>query len=143
MRIIEEEHSQLSKFAPAQKQAVFVPTNSVANSVADRCNNSINTSMALGMPDNEIVDDRLQTQDSIANDPNLSPREKIIKKLTKYITKNYQRGNEACPPTTVDFYRVGKVLGKGAFGKVNLALHQLTKRMVAIKSINKSYFNEE
>ena len=39
--------------------------------------------------------------------------------------------------TTLECYRVGKVLGKGAFGKVNLALHKLTKKFVAIKSINK------
>ena len=29
-------------------------------------------------------------------------------------------------------------MGKGAFGKVNLALHVLTGRLVAIKSINKT-----
>ena len=39
--------------------------------------------------------------------------------------------------TILECYRVGKVLGKGAFGKVNLALHKLTKKFVAIKSINK------
>ena len=47
------------------------------------------------------------------------------------------------PVTTVDFYRIGKILGKGAFGKVNLALHNLTRHMVAIKSINKQYFGED
>jgi serine/threonine protein kinase len=43
--------------------------------------------------------------------------------------------------TTIDCYRVGKVLGRGAFGKVNLAVHKLTKKFVAIKSINKQYLN--
>lgn len=36
--------------------------------------------------------------------------------------------------TTIDFYKVGKILGRGAFGKVNLALHRLTRKLVAIKS---------
>ena len=39
--------------------------------------------------------------------------------------------------TEIDFYWVGKVLGKGAFGKVNLALHRLSRKLVALKSINK------
>jgi serine/threonine protein kinase len=43
----------------------------------------------------------------------------------------------------VDFYRIGKVLGKGAFGKVNLALHKLTQKFAAVKSINKQYLSEE
>lgn len=34
-----------------------------------------------------------------------------------------------CPPDTqTTFYKVGRVLGKGAFGKVNLAMHLLAKR---------------
>ena len=41
------------------------------------------------------------------------------------------------PATSIDFYRIGKILGKGAFGKVNLAVHYLTSQVVAIKSINK------
>jgi serine/threonine protein kinase len=36
------------------------------------------------------------------------------------------------------FYKYGRLLGRGAFGKVNLALHSLTGRLVAIKSFNKS-----
>jgi serine/threonine protein kinase len=47
------------------------------------------------------------------------------------------------PQTTVDFYRVDRVLGKGAFGKVNLALHILTQNMCAIKSISKTHIAED
>jgi len=35
------------------------------------------------------------------------------------------------------------MLGKGAFGKVNMALHVLTGRIVAIKSFNKKNFASE
>jgi serine/threonine protein kinase len=38
---------------------------------------------------------------------------------------------------------VGKVIGKGAFGKVNLAIHKLSGKFVALKSINKQLMNEE
>ena len=41
------------------------------------------------------------------------------------------------------FYKVGKVLGQGAFGKVNLGLHKLTRKLVAIKSISLSLMREE
>jgi serine/threonine protein kinase len=34
-------------------------------------------------------------------------------------------------------------LGKGAFGKVNLAIHKLSHQFVAIKSINKQYLKDE
>jgi len=35
------------------------------------------------------------------------------------------------------------MLGRGAFGKVCLGMHKLTRKLVAIKSINKEYLSEE
>ena len=34
-------------------------------------------------------------------------------------------------------------MGKGAFGKVNLAIHRLSNKFVALKSINKQFLSEE
>ena len=45
--------------------------------------------------------------------------------------------------TKLDFYRIGKLLGKGAFGRVNLGMHKLSGKFVAIKSINKKYMIDE
>ena len=56
--------------------------------------------------------------------------------LSNYI-KNYYKKNQKYPTTKMKFYKYGRLLGKGAFGKVNLSLHILTGRLVAIKSINK------
>lgn len=47
------------------------------------------------------------------------------------------------PETLVENYKIGKVMGKGAFGKVNLAIHRLSGKFVALKSINKQFMNEE
>lgn len=46
------------------------------------------------------------------------------------------------PITQLDFYRVGKMLGRGAFGKVNLAMHKLVRKLVALKSLNKEILNK-
>ena len=39
---------------------------------------------------------------------------------------NFKLYNEP-PLTTSEFYRIGRVLGRGAFGKVNLAAHKLSE----------------
>ena len=72
---------------------------------------------------------------------NLTPRSKQMRKLIKLIKLSYTKSGKP-PSTTVDFYRVGKVLGRGAFGKVNLAVHKLTQQLCAIKSINKTAFSD-
>lgn len=53
------------------------------------------------------------------------------------------RTSGVAPPTTTEFYRIGRLLGKGAFGKVNLGMHRLTGEMVAIKSLNREYMVDE
>jgi serine/threonine protein kinase len=72
----------------------------------------------------------------LPTDPNLSPYSKDIGKLQKLIRFNFRKFNEP-PTTTSEFYRIGRVLGRGAFGKVNLAAHKISEQLVAIKSINK------
>lgn len=51
--------------------------------------------------------------------------------------------NEVPPHTNVSFYKIGRLLGRGAFGKVNLALQKLSRKLVAIKSINKKFLKDE
>jgi serine/threonine protein kinase len=35
------------------------------------------------------------------------------------------------------------MLGKGAFGRVNLAMHKITEHLVAVKSMNKQFLAPE
>ena len=62
--------------------------------------------------------------------------------ISSYIKNYYEKYNKY-PKTKMNFYKYGRLLGKGAFGKVNLALHVLTGRLVAIKSINKAKLMNE
>ena len=58
------------------------------------------------------------------------------------IKEEFQKTKNA-PVTEIDFYRVGKMLGRGAFGKVNLAMHKLVRKLVALKSLNKEILNDK
>ena len=62
--------------------------------------------------------------------------------LSKYI-KEYYNKNKEYPKTDLSFYKYGRMIGKGAFGKVNLGLNILTGRVVAIKSFNKENITNE
>jgi serine/threonine protein kinase len=67
----------------------------------------------------------------------LSSREKLI----KYIKLSW-KATSKIPSTTVDFYKIVKLIGKGAFGKVTLGVHKLSGKQVAIKMIEKSYIQD-
>lgn len=60
-------------------------------------------------------------------------REKLIDMIIEY---NNQFGES--PSTTLEFYKFIKLIGKGAFGKVHLAISILTGKPVAIKCISKT-----
>ena len=68
--------------------------------------------------------------------------EKKHSKLVEAIAESFAKNSQP-PETTADFYRAGKVLGKGAFGKVSLALHKLSKKLVALKLLNKEFLKNE
>ena len=74
------------------------------------------------------------TQKISLNESIVTEREQLIQFLRKYIQKNGE-----CPPTTLEFYKFVKLIGKGAFGKVTLGIHKLTGKNVAIKTFEKSY----
>jgi serine/threonine protein kinase len=59
----------------------------------------------------------------------------------KNIKEEFRKFGEP-PVTEIEFYRVGKMLGRGAFGKVNLAMHKLVRKLVALKSLNKEILND-
>ena len=61
---------------------------------------------------------------------------RLSEKLSLYIT-NYFNKFRKYPNTSLSFYKYGRLIGQGAFGKVNLGLNILTGRVVAIKSFMK------
>ena len=73
---------------------------------------------------------------------NMSPSSKDLLKLKKMIKLNFRKYKEP-PTTTSEFYKIGRIIGRGAFGKVNLAAHKLSEQLVAIKSISKEYLKNE
>jgi hypothetical protein len=56
----------------------------------------------------------------------------LSKNLSNYI-KEYYNNYKEYPETKISFYLFGRLIGRGAFGKVNLGLHILSGRIVAIK----------
>lgn len=86
----------------------------------------------------KITDEEINEPTLMIEDTMLQDREKLIKHIKLHISKT----NEL-PPTTLEFYKFVKLIGKGAFGKVTLGIHKLTGKQVAIKTIEKSYMKDE
>ena len=70
-----------------------------------------------------------------------SPKSEEMEQVITLIKESFSKGIE--PTTIPEFYRAGRMLGKGAFGKVSLAMHKITRKLTAIKAINKEYLSEE
>ena len=77
----------------------------------------------------------LSSRSSTSYDANYYMKESL--KLSCYISKYYNKYKKY-PNTSLQFYKYGRLIGQGAFGKVNLGLNILTGRIVAVKSFNKN-----
>ena len=85
------------------------------------------------------IEERVETQ---MTDLELTPTTRVNHKIVKKIKISFA-STGGPPETLVENYKIGKVMGKGAFGKVNLAIHRLSSKFVALKSINKQFMTEE
>ncbi|OMJ78628.1 hypothetical protein SteCoe_21505 [Stentor coeruleus] len=65
-------------------------------------------------------------------------REKLIEKIS-----NSFKETGLAPKTTIDFYKLGRHIGNGAFGKVSIALNRLTGHKIAIKTIENVFIKDE
>ena len=84
--------------------------------------------------DNKIITQASLNLEGLLEDDN----ENLIKSIKEYIKEN-----KRLPPTTLEYYKFVKLVGKGAFGKVTLGIHKLTGKKVAIKTIEKSYMKDD
>ena len=94
-----------------------------------------------------IKDNNINNINNINQNINNYPNKSLYyseesQKLSQYI-KDYYNLSDEYPSSNLRFYKFGRVIGKGAFGKVNIGLHILTGRIVAIKSFNKTTFKDE
>ena len=80
--------------------------------------NSSNADKKAGAPGGAADSSKPTTK---VDDTILQERDQLIKYIKQYIKKS----NEL-PPTTLNFYKFVKLIGKGAFGKVTLGVHKLT-----------------
>ena len=79
------------------------------------------------------------------NENIISEREKLILK-NKACKINFDidiEKHKKLQKTTIKDYKLIKVIGKGAFGKVTLGVHKLTGKNVAIKSNDKNDMKDE
>ena len=97
-------------------------------------NNNYNNDMLYIPPDKELKQETIHLTTTASLDCFYYKNEK--EKLAQYI-KNYHKETGEYPSTQKHFYLYGRQIGHGAFGKVNIALHVASGRLVAIKTFNK------
>jgi serine/threonine protein kinase len=93
--------------------------------------------------DDSKLEEEVKEEEDSDYDDCISPYSKDKHNIKTYIKSSFAPDGDLNPTSQKDFYRIGKILGRGAFGKVNLAIHKLSDHFVAIKSINKHYLKDE
>jgi len=126
-------------FKKMNKDEFYTPNISANNSHNNSFSNNeskSNNQSNITNPRNPSTSNILPPTEELCEDDYL--RERLIR-----VIKEYFRLRNSCPSTTLDYYRLIKMIGKGAFGKVYLGVHLLTGKYVAIKSIEKQYMRDE
>ena len=111
-------------------------------------NSNCNKNTNIKKDKNNLSSYSLKKFDSINNTKDIIPMainnkdsyyyNELSKNLTEKIKQYGKEHNyKEYPKTDLSFYKIGRSIGHGAFGKVNIALHVLSGHIVSIKSFNK------
>jgi serine/threonine protein kinase len=84
------------------------------------------------------LEELTEDEDEMENMPKWQQEVWAVKRKIKVAFKR----DFAPPVTVIDFYHIGRVLGKGAYGKVLLGLHRLSRKLCAVKSISKAKISD-
>ena len=124
-------YKQISYFDLKKAQIPMTYTSSINQ------NKSYSKSKEVKCVENNNKNNNLNNSSIIASKDYLYYQQESLK-LIEHIKKyGLEHNNTAYPETDLDYYKIGRNIGRGAFGKVNIALHVLSGHIVAIKSFNK------
>ena len=139
----EEDNEKIKNKEKTKEKNTIIPDKDLSDSENDSLLLYVNSNI-----DNNLYQDSVLNESScsilstLKENGRFSCYNRDMEIISNYI-KNYYSKYKKYPKTKMNFYKYGRLLGKGAFGKVNLSLHVLTGRLVAIKSINKSKLQNE
>ena len=140
MKKNKEKNKEKEKINELKYNLLKINNKYIINDINTNSNN--NDNIAINNKDNKSDKDDKDGKDENLENENQNCYLKESIKLSNYI-KNYYKENKKYPQTNLDFYKYGRLIGQGAFGKVNIGLNVLTGRIVAIKSIDKNKFDTE
>ena len=129
---------KINKNIVNKEKEKIIPDKDLSNSENDSLLLYVNNNIENNLyQDSNLNDSNCSLLSTLKENGKFSCYNRDMEIISNYI-KNYFLKYNKYPSTKITFYKYGRLLGKGAFGKVNLSLHVLTGRLVAIKSINKT-----
>ena len=84
----------------------------------------------------DIQNELMELSDSDETDMDDKAQDQIDKFKIKKKVRYYFKTHFVAPDSELDYFKYGRVLGKGAYGKVNVCMQKLSSKLCAVKSIN-------
>lgn len=81
----------------------------------------------------EVLENLTEDEEEIKLKPMKDQEIWMVKRFIKQSIKK----DKKVPEFDWSYYKLGRMLGRGSFGKINIGLHKLTFKLVAVKSIKR------
>ena len=126
---------KINKIHPIEGNKLTLSTHNNNLNINININENLNNTSISTFKDDDLNESKIKIKNALIKEGIYYLKQS--EKLSLYLKKYYNKYHDY-PKTKLSFYKFGRLIGRGAFGKVNLGLHVLTGRIVAIKSFNKN-----